>query len=160
LKFKEESLFLRGIVHWVGYATASVEFECCARHAGNSSYDLSKMLTLAWNGITSFSLVPLRIAVFIGLLSSSFAFLGVGYAILGKWLDRDAIPGWASSVAIMSFLFGVLFVFLAILAEYVGRIAVEVRGRPRFLVRETTRAPIKNRRRDRHAAPSDARADA
>jgi dolichol-phosphate mannosyltransferase len=160
LKFKEESLFLRGIVHWVGYATASVEFDCRARHTGESSYNLRKMLTLAWNGITSFSLVPLRVAVFIGLVSSSLSFLGVGYAILGKWLDRDAIPGWASSMAIMSFLFGVLFVFLAILAEYVGRIAVEVRGRPRVLVRDTTRAPLKNRLRDRHAAPSDARADA
>jgi dolichol-phosphate mannosyltransferase len=68
------------------------------------------------------------------------AFFGVCYAILGKWLDKQAIPGWASTVAIVSFLFGVLFVFLAVLAEYVGRIVVEVRGRPRFLVRETTRA--------------------
>jgi dolichol-phosphate mannosyltransferase len=139
LKFKEEGLFLRGIVHWVGYATTSVAFDCCDRHAGTSSYDLRRMLTLAWHGVSSFSLVPLRIAMAIGLVSSTLAFLGVGYAIIGWWLDRDAIPGWASTVAIVSFLFGVLFVFLAVLAEYVGRIIVEVRGRPRFLVRETTR---------------------
>jgi dolichol-phosphate mannosyltransferase len=139
LKFKEEGLFLRGIVHWVGYATASVAFDCCERHAGKSSYSFRRMLTLAWHGVSSFSLVPLRIAMAIGLLSSTLAFLGVGYAIVGWWLDRDAIPGWASTVAIVSFLFGVLFVFLAVLAEYVGRITVEVRGRPRFLVRETTR---------------------
>jgi dolichol-phosphate mannosyltransferase len=140
LKFKEEGLFLRGIVHWVGYATASVEFDCRERHAGKSSYDLRRMLTLAWHGVSSFSLVPLRLAMAIGLLSSTLAFLGVAYAIVGRWLDRDAIPGWASTVAIVSFLFGVLFVFLAVLAEYVGRITVEVRGRPRVLVRETTRA--------------------
>jgi dolichol-phosphate mannosyltransferase len=98
------------------------------------------MLSLAWHGVSSFSLVPLRIAMSIGLLSSVASLVGVLYAILGKWLDKEAIPGWASTVAIVSFLFGVLFVFLAVLAEYVGRIVVEVRGRPRFLVRETTRA--------------------
>jgi dolichol-phosphate mannosyltransferase len=138
LKFEEEGLFLRGVVHWVGYATASVPFDCAPRHAGTSKYNLRKMLTLGWHGVSSFSLVPLRIAMVIGLLSSTVAFLGVAYAIIGKWLDKEAIPGWASSVAISSFLFGVLFVFLAILAEYVGRIVVEVRRRPRFLVRETT----------------------
>jgi dolichol-phosphate mannosyltransferase len=140
LKFKEEGMFLRGIVHWVGYATTSVMFDCSKRHAGTSSYNLRKMLSLAWHGVSSFSLVPLRIAMSIGVLSSVASLVGVLYAILGKWLDKEAIPGWASILAILSFLFGVLFVFLAVLAEYVGRIVVEVRGRPRFLVRETTRA--------------------
>jgi glycosyltransferase involved in cell wall biosynthesis len=139
LKFEEEGLFLRGVVHWVGYATASVPFECGQRHAGSSKYNLSKMLTLGWHGVSSFSLVPLRLGILIGLLSSTFAFLGTAYAIVGWWVDDAVVPGWASSVAISSFLFGVLFVFLAVLAEYVGRIAVEVRRRPRFLVRETTR---------------------
>jgi glycosyltransferase involved in cell wall biosynthesis len=142
LKFKEEGLFLRGIVHWVGYATTTVSFDCRERHAGKSGYGLRQMIRLAWHGVSSFSLVPLRIAMAIGLLSSTLAFLGVGYAIVGKWFDAEAIPGWASTVAIVSFLFGVLFVFLAVLAEYIGRIMVEVRGRPRFLVRETTRVPL------------------
>ena len=139
LQFEEEGLFLRGIVRWVGYATASVPFDCQKRHAGTTKYGLRKMLTLGWHGVSAFSLVPLRIGIIIGLLSSTLAFISVGLAILGKWLDDSAIPGWASSVAISSFLFGVLFVFLAVLAEYVGRIAVEVRRRPRFLVRDTTR---------------------
>ena len=160
LKFQEGALFLRGIVHWVGYSTASVEFDCCERHAGETKYSLRKMLTLGWHGVSSFSLVPLRIGIFIGLLSSSIAFLGVCYAILGKWLDKEAIPGWASSVAISSFLFGVLFVFLAILAEYVGRIVVEVRRRPRFLVRETTRVAALTDRRARRASVADIRVDA
>jgi dolichol-phosphate mannosyltransferase len=161
LKFEEEGLFLRGLVHWVGYATTSVPFECAQRHAGQSKYSLGKMLTLGWHGVSSFSLVPLRIGIAIGLLSSTFAFLGVGYAIVGWWLDDDIIPGWASSVAISSFLFGVLFVFLAVLAEYVGRIAVEVRRRPRFLVRETTRPALAaaDRRPPRRGATADARGD-
>jgi dolichol-phosphate mannosyltransferase len=157
LKFKEEGMFLRGIVHWVGYATASVTFDCAPRHAGTSAYSLRKMLALAWHGVSSFSLVPLRMAMGIGLLSSMVAFLGVLYAIIGKWLDKEAIPGWASTVAIVSFLFAMLFVFLAVLAEYVGRVVVEVRGRPRFLVRETTRA-VRAAAEPRRAG-SDARLD-
>src|SRR5262245_38222485 len=133
LRFQEEGLFLRGIVHWVGYDTASVVYESAERHAGATKYSLRKMLTLGWHGVSAFSLVPLRIGIAIGLLSSTIAFIGVGYAVIGKWLDDQAVPGWASSVAISSFLFAVLFVFLAILAEYVGRIVVEVRRRPRFL---------------------------
>jgi len=142
LKFEEEGLFLRGLVHWVGYATASVSFECGIRHAGASKYNWVKMLTLGWHGVSAFSLVPLRIGIGIGLLTSTVAFLGMAYAIVGWWIDDTVVPGWASSVAISSFLFGVLFVFLAVLAEYVGRIAVEVRRRPRFLVRETTRPQL------------------
>jgi dolichol-phosphate mannosyltransferase len=142
LKFEEEGLFLRGLVHWVGYATATVPFECGQRHAGTSKYNLSKMLTLGWHGVSSFSLVPLRVGIAIGLLSSTLAFLWMAYAIVGWWVDDAIVPGWASSVAISSFLFGVLFMFLAVLAEYVGRIAVEVRRRPRFLVRETTRPAL------------------
>ena len=161
LQFEEEGLFLRGIVHWVGYSTASVPFDCGERYAGSSKYSLTKMLQLGWHGVSAFSLVPLRIGIVIGLISSSIAFLGVCYAILGKWLDKEAIPGWASSVAISSFLFGVLFVFLAVLAEYVGRIAVEIRRRPRFLVRETTRTALAaSDKRARRGAVVDFRADA
>ena len=160
LRFKEEGLFLRGIVHWVGYATASVPFDCCERHAGTSSYSLRKMITLAWHGVSSFSLVPLRIAVLIGLAASMIAFVGVGYAMIAWWLDSVAVvPGWASTVVIISALFGVLFVVLAIMAEYIGRIVMEVRGRPRFLVSETAGAVPQAKRRPRLAAPSDLRAD-
>ncbi|MCC6202522.1 MAG: glycosyltransferase family 2 protein [Gammaproteobacteria bacterium] len=140
LAFPEEGLFLRGLVHWIGYDTASVEFDCAERFAGRTAYTPRKMLSLAWHGISSFSLVPLRIAILIGLVSSTLAFFGTGYAILGKWLDHDVIPGWASTIVIVSLPFSALFAFLAILAEYVGRVAVEVRGRPRFIVRETTPA--------------------
>jgi dolichol-phosphate mannosyltransferase len=158
LKFKEEGLFLRGLVHWVGYATASVPFDCCERHAGTSSYNLRKMITLGWHGMSSFSLVPLRIAVLIGLIASMLAFVSVGYAVLVWWIDRIAVvPGWASTVVIVSALFGVLFVVLAILAEYIGRIVVEVRGRPRFLVRETAGVVAGPKRL---ARPSDVRAGA
>ena len=160
LKFEEEGLFLRGLVHWVGYSTTSVPFECGERHAGTSKYSLSKMMTLGWHGVSSFSLVPLRIGIAIGLLCSTFAFLGTAYAIIGWWVDDAVVPGWASSVALTSFLFGVLFAFLAVLAEYVGRIVVEVRRRPRFLVRETTRPALASAdRRAQRRESADVRAE-
>lgn len=136
LQFREEGLFLRGLVQWVGYPSSSVAFDCGTRFSGATKYTLRKMLRFAWHGISSFSLVPLRVGILLGLFSSGIAFIGVFYAILSKLFDGHTVPGWASSLAIISFLFGVLFVFLAILAEYLGRILEEVRGRPRFLVSE------------------------
>jgi len=137
LKFKEEGLFLRGIVEWVGYASSTVAFECGSRFSGESRYTVSKMLRLAWYGVSSFSLVPLRLVVIIGFISSGVAFMGILYAIFSKLLVAATIPGWTSSVAIISFLFCVLFFVLGVLGEYVGRVLVEVRERPRFLISET-----------------------
>jgi dolichol-phosphate mannosyltransferase len=136
LRFKEAGLFLRGMVQWVGYPSSVVSFDCGSRFSGSTKYTLRRMIRFAWDGVSSFSLVPLRIGITVGLASSVISFLGVLYAILGKWLDGHAVPGWASSVAIISFLFGVLFLFLAVLAEYVGRILEEVRERPRFIISE------------------------
>jgi polyisoprenyl-phosphate glycosyltransferase len=138
LRFKEDGLFLRGIVEWVGYPIATVTFECGERYAGSTKYTLRKMLRFAWHGISSFSLVPLRLVTLLGITASAIAFLAVGYAILSKLLVGHAVPGWASSVAIISFLFGVLFLNLAIVSEYLGRVLQEVRGRPRFIVSEET----------------------
>jgi dolichol-phosphate mannosyltransferase len=137
LKFKEEGLFLRGIVEWVGYASSTVAFECGSRFSGESRYTVSKMLRLAWCGVSSFSLVPLRLVVIIGFISSGVAFMGILYAIISKLLVAGTIPGWTSSVVIMSFLFCVLFFVVGILGEYVGKVLVEVRERPRFLISET-----------------------
>jgi len=136
LAFKEEGLFLRGIVQWVGYPSSTVSFDCGKRFAGTTKYTLLRMTRFAWHGISSFSLVPLRIGILLGLSASAIAFFGVMFAILTKYLDSEAAKGWASSVAIISFLFGILFLFLAVLAEYVGRILIEVRERPRFIVSE------------------------
>jgi dolichol-phosphate mannosyltransferase len=137
LEFKEEGLFLRGIVEWVGYTSSVVAYDCGSRFSGESRYTLRKMLKLAWNGVSSFSLVPLRLVVIIGFISSGIALLGVLYAIISKLLVEGTVSGWASSVAIISFLFGVLFFVLGVLGEYVGRVLVEVRERPRFLISET-----------------------
>jgi len=106
--FEEEGLFLRGIVEWVGYDSAVVPFDVAPRASGQSKYTWWKMLRFAWHGVSSFSVVPLRMGIVLGLLSSVVAFISVIYAIVSKWGLGEAVPGWTSSVAITSFLFGVL----------------------------------------------------
>jgi dolichol-phosphate mannosyltransferase len=136
LKFREEGLFLRGIVEWVGYQNTSIPYQCANRYSGKTKYTFRKMLKFGWHGVSSFSIVPLRIGVMIGFSASGVSFLGVLYAIYGRVVEGHAVPGWASSIAIISFLFGVLFVFLGLLGEYLGRVLLEVRQRPRFLISE------------------------
>ncbi len=136
LKFKEEGLFLRGIVHWVGYRSSNIEFQPGKRFSGSRKYTFKKMIQLAWAGITSFSIVPLRVSIVIGVLTSLLAFTEVIYAIYAKIFTDTVVPGWASGVAVVSFLFGILFIMLGVLGEYIGRILIEAKGRPRYLVSE------------------------
>jgi glycosyltransferase involved in cell wall biosynthesis len=136
LKFKEEGLFLRGLVHWVGYQSSKLTFQCGQRFSGKGKYSLKKMLKLAWTGITSFSIVPLRVSIIIGVLTSLLAFAEMLYAIYAKLFTDTVVPGWASGVAVVSFLFGILFIMLGVLGEYMGRVLIESRGRPRFLISE------------------------
>ena len=150
LRFREQGLFLRGIVQWIGFQHSTVTFRCGERFSGQTKYTLRKMLRFAWHGISSFSLVPLRLAVLMGIFSSGISFLGVAYAIFGKLVAGTAVPGWASSVAIISFLFGVLFFILGILGEYIGRILTEVRLRPRFIVDDNINI---NRKVDDYSIP-------
>lgn len=135
LQFNEGHLFLRGLIHWVGYPSSKVEFRCRDRFSGKSKYNWRKMFNFAWTGVTAFSIVPLRLAIVLGLVTSLIAFCGLVYAIVGKLLDK-AVPGWASTIAIESLLFGILFIILGIIGEYIGRILEEVRRRPRFIVDE------------------------
>ena len=145
LAFREEGLFYRGIAQWVGYRAATIAYTSRERFSGSSKYSLKKMVRLAWNGITSFSIVPLRLAIsatsssgpaawFLGVVTSLIAFAEIIYAISVKIFTDAAVPGWASAISVISFLFGMLFILLGIVGEYIGRILVEVRQRPRYLI--------------------------
>ena len=147
LEFGEEGLFFRGIAQWVGYRSSTVPYTSNERFSGTSKYSLKKMVRLAWNGITSFSIVPLRLGIFLGLVTSLIAFAEIIYAIAVKIFTDTAVPGWASAISILSFLFGVLFILLGIVGEYIGRILVEVRQRPRYLI--AGQAGMNNYVRDR-----------
>jgi dolichol-phosphate mannosyltransferase len=136
LRFAEAGLFLRGLVHWVGYPATTVPFECGERLSGTTKYPFLRMVRFAWTGITSFSVTPLRIGVLMGVLTSGVACLSLLYAV-GAWLlGLPTVPGWSSVLGILSFLLGVVFIQLGIIGEYLGKVLIEVKRRPRFLVRE------------------------
>jgi len=136
LLFREEGLFLRGIVQWIGYESTTLSYQCRERFSGTSKYTLLKMIKFAWTGITSFSVIPLRLGIYIGILTSMLAFAEMTYVIYMRLYTDTLVPGWASGIAIVSFLFGILFILLGLIGEYIGRILIEVRFRPRFLVSE------------------------
>jgi dolichol-phosphate mannosyltransferase len=137
LEFREEGLFLRGLVQWVGFPSSKVSFKCRERHSGESKYTLGKMFKFAWEGITSFSVVPLKVGIFIGILTSLISFGEIIYAIYAKFVLKTTVPGWTSAVSILSFLFGILFILLGLIGLYVGKLLVEVKRRPRFIVSES-----------------------
>jgi polyisoprenyl-phosphate glycosyltransferase len=138
LNLKESGLFLRGLVQWVGYPSSKVEYDCGERFAGDTTYNFRRMLRFAWTGITSFSIIPLRLATMLGLLTSFFAFYELLDAVYIKLFTNRAVPGWASLYVLVSLLFGILFILLGITGEYIARILEEVRGRPRFVISDQT----------------------
>jgi dolichol-phosphate mannosyltransferase len=138
LRFGEEGLFLRGLTEWIGFPACVLPYTPGRRVHGASAYTLRKMVKLAWRGVSSFSIMPLRIGILIGLCGSLVSVAGVFYAFFGKFFGYGTVPGWASTLMVISMLFFLLFAYLGILGEYVGRIVIEVRRRPRFIVGETT----------------------
>ena len=131
---REVSLFLRGLIEWVGYDSCVIGYTSNDRYAGKTKYSLIKMLKFAWTGITSFSTIPLRMSIVLGLLSSFYAFYRLGYAYYIKVYTHDAVPGWASIIGVLSLLFGILFILLGIIGEYIGRILIQVQGRDRYII--------------------------
>jgi glycosyltransferase involved in cell wall biosynthesis len=136
LQFREQGLFLRGLVQWTGYPSSKVTFQCQGRFSGTSKYTFRKMIKLALNGITSFSTIPLRITIAIGLLTSTVSFAELIYAFYTRIFTNTAVPGWASGISLVSFLFGILFILMGTVGGYLARIFEEVKGRPRFIISE------------------------
>ena len=132
--YSEVNLFLRGIVPLLGFRTATAYYDRAERFAGESKYPLKKMLTLAADGITSFSVVPLRMISILGFLVSLFSILMVGWVFYGKIFTNSAIPGWASSVIPIYFLGGIQLLSIGVVGEYIAKIYLETKRRPRFLI--------------------------
>lgn len=133
-EYGEVNLFLRGLVRLLGYQSAIVEYARAERFAGESKYPLRKMLSFAWQGITSFSTYPLRLITAMGFLISIFS-LGLAiWALVVRLFLHNAFPGWTSTVVPMYFLGGVQLLSLGVIGEYVAKIYTESKGRPRFHV--------------------------
>jgi dolichol-phosphate mannosyltransferase len=131
----ERQRFVRGMVAWLGFRQEAVSYIRQPRFAGESGYPLAKMIAFALDAITSFSVNPLRVAVYIALALFALSLLLVVY-VLVSWLFFRAVVGWASLGFILAFLGAGQFFVLGVLGEYVGRVYVEAKGRPRFAVRE------------------------
>lgn len=135
LRFKERTVFLRGLVAWVGFRKVAVHYDAAPRHAGETKYTLVKMVKFAFDGITSFSTIPLHISTIIGVIVSLFSFSYAVYAIWIKLFTDRALPGWTSVLVSVLFLGGVQLLSLGIIGAYLNRIYTETKGRPKFIVR-------------------------
>jgi len=133
---KEKARFLRGLTVWAGFNQIGVKYTAIRRFAGGTKYSLTKMLRLAVDGITSFSLFPLRVAVYLGFIISIGSFIYAMYALYIRLIANKAIPGWASIVIPLLFLGGVQLITIGILGEYIGRIFEEVKERPVYIVKK------------------------
>lgn len=135
--FKEVNLFLRGLIPLVGFESTSVYYERHERLAGESHYPLKKMVALAFDGVTSLSVQPLRVIASLGMLVSVLSFLGIIWAFVAQMTGHTVI-GWASMVCIVCFMGGIQLICLGIIGEYIGKIYLEVKGRPRYIISERT----------------------
>lgn len=132
-EYKEVNLFLRGIVPLIGYRSDYVYYDRHERFAGESKYPLKKMLNFAFDGITSFSVKPLRIIANLGFFISILSIFGLLYAFISK-IAGVAVPGWTALIVSIWLLGGIQLLSLGICGEYIGKIYSEVKGRPRFRV--------------------------
>jgi dolichol-phosphate mannosyltransferase len=132
----ERARFLRGMVSWTGFQQTSVTYQRVARHAGESKYPLAKMIHFALDGIISFTLVPLKLAIWTGFLAIWLAAAGIIVAIIDRLLEKGLTRGWASLFVAVLFMGGIQLVSLGIIGEYLGRIYTEVKQRPLYAVQE------------------------
>ena len=142
--YREVNIFLRGMVPLVGFKSEVVTYERHERLAGESHYPLSKMLALAFDGITSLSNKPIRLITGSGIFVSLISFIGVIWAIVCAAMG-SSVAGWASIVCIVCFMSGVQLVCLGVIGEYIGKIYMETKARPRYIISERTWAPYERK---------------
>lgn len=136
-KFKEVNIFLRGMVPLVGFKSTSVYYERSERAAGRSHYPLSKMLALAFDGITSLSIKPIKMIIGMGVIVAFISFIGIIWAVVEAILGKT-VMGWASTTCIICFLSGVQLISVGVIGEYIGKIYMEVKQRPRYIISDRT----------------------
>jgi glycosyltransferase involved in cell wall biosynthesis len=135
--YEETNLFLRGIVMQLGFRVATVSYSRTSRIAGSSKYTLRRMIGLALDGVTSFSVMPLRYITTLGFVISAISFLLASWAVILKVVFRNTVPGWASIVIPIYLICGVQMICLGIMGEYIGKIYMETKRRSRYIVEAT-----------------------
>ena len=135
--FKEVNIFLRGMIPLVGFKSTCVYYERTPRLAGKSHYPLKKMLALAFDGITSLSIKPIRLITTFGFFVALLSLIGILWSVIVA-LTGNSVAGWASMICILCFLGGVQLLSVGVIGEYVGKIYLETKRRPRYIIEETT----------------------
>lgn len=138
-QYRESQLFLRGIVREVGFESTTVEYDRQSRLAGESKYPLRKMLSLAWNGISSFSTAPLRAITVLGICASALSMLVLMWVLGTRLFTDNAIPGWASILLPLLFIGSVQLLSLGVIGEYLAKVYNEVKQRPRYHISEVVK---------------------
>jgi len=141
----ERNRFMKGIYAWVGYKSIGIPYTPLPRLHGESAYSKLKLIALAWTGITSFSVLPLRLASLTGATLALLAFLYGTIVVIDALFFHESVPGWPTVVASMMFFAGVQLLFIGVLGEYLARVYDEVKGRPPYIVAEVV-APTTARR--------------
>ncbi|WP_294241537.1 glycosyltransferase family 2 protein [Chryseobacterium endophyticum] len=131
----EDDLFLRGLTSWMGFKQTGIEFTANERLSGESSYNLKKMITFAFTGITAFSVKPLYIAAYLGFLFSGFSVLGYGIYVMYSFIAKTEISGWASLIMTIVFFGGLQLIILGIIGIYLGKIFKQVKDRPNYIIK-------------------------
>ncbi len=136
----EQHRFLRGMISWSGYRQVAINYERDARFAGSSGYTLTKLFHFAIDGITSFSIKPLRIATLLGILTGVLSLLFAGYVALATIIHGQPVAGWSSLMVVILFVGSLQLFVLGIIGEYLGRLFLESKARPLFLIVEETKS--------------------
>ena len=136
-EYKEVNLFLRGLIPLIGYKSSSVLYERKKRMAGKSHYPIGKMIAFALEGVTSLTIRPLRTIMALGIIIALISFAGAIWSV-AAWLTGETVPGWSSVIFISCFLGGVQMICMGIIGEYVGKVYMEVKHRPRYIISERT----------------------
>jgi glycosyltransferase involved in cell wall biosynthesis len=136
LSLPERNRFMKGMYAWVGYKSIGIPYTPLPRSHGESAYSKLKLIQLAWTGVTSFSVMPLRLASAVGTMLSLISFIYGLYVVIDRLFFNESVPGWPTMVAGMMFFAGVQLLFIGILGEYLARIYDEVKGRPSYIVAE------------------------
>lgn len=131
----EDDLFLRGLTSWMGFKQTGISFVANERLSGKSSYNLKKMITFAFTGITAFSVKPLYIAAYLGFLLSGISVIGYGIYVINSFIAKTEISGWASLIMTIVFFGGLQLIILGIIGIYLGKIFKQVKERPNYIIK-------------------------
>ena len=134
-EYKEVNLYLRGMMSLVGFKSTCVYYDRTSRIAGESKYTLGKMISLALDGITSFTVKPIRMITAVGFIIAIISFIGIIWSVIAR-IAGDTVSGWASTVAIICFLGGIQILSIGVIGEYIGKIYLETKRRPRYVVEQ------------------------